>query len=265
MTAEAAGIEMGDLDRRLANPRTGDELEQLASTLNGMLERVSDGVATERRFVADAAHELRSPIAASSALLEVSLNTDGFEWRDVASSVLDEQRRLGALVDDLVLLARLDDAALLTTEHVMFDDVVAAETSRPFASDIEVVQLEPVAVDADPRALVRVVRNLLANADRHARSRIEVRLATTPTGGLLHIDDDGPGIPVEQRDRVFERFARLDDARSRDAGGSGIGLAIVKQVTEVHGGTVVATDSPLGGARFSVTLPISHLTTPLAT
>jgi signal transduction histidine kinase len=265
MTAEAAGIEIGDLDRRLPNPQTGDELEQLASTLNGMLDRVSDGVATERRFVADAAHELRSPIAASSALLEVSLNTDGFEWRDVASSVLDEQRRLGALVDDLVLLARLDDAALLTTEHVMFDDVVAAETSRPFASDIEVVQLEPVAVDADPRALVRVVRNLLANADRHARSRIEVRLETTPTGGLLHIDDDGPGIPVEQRDRVFERFARLDDARSRDAGGSGIGLAIVKQVTEVHGGTVVATDSPLGGARFSVTLPVSHLTTPLAT
>ncbi len=265
MTAEAAGIEIGDLTRRLPDPRTGDELEELAATLNGMLDRVSDGVATERRFVADAAHELRSPVAASTALLEVSLSADGLEWRGVASSVLDEQRRLGALVDDLVLLARLDDVSRLTAERVMLDDLVAAEASRMFASEIEVVHLEPVAINADPRSLARVVRNLLSNADRHAHTRIEVRLETTPTVGVLHVDDDGPGIPVEERERVFERFARLDDARSRDAGGFGLGLAIVNQVTELYGGTVIATDSPLGGARLTVTFPISQPTNPLDT
>ena len=168
MTLEAGSIEIGDLDHRLADPRTGDELDDLAATLNGMLDRVSQGVATERRFVADAAHELRSPIAASMALLEVSLSTDDMDWKTTAGSVLDEQRRLGALVDDLVLLARLDDAGANATERLMFDDIVAAEASRPFRSAIEVVSIEPAAVDADRRSLQRVVRNLLSNADRHA-------------------------------------------------------------------------------------------------
>ncbi len=261
MTAEAAGIEIGDLTRRLPDPATGDELEDLAATLNGMLDRVSQGVATERRFVADAAHELRSPIAASTALLEVALSTDDFDWRTAAASVLDEQRRLGALVDDLVLLARLDDAGPITGEPLMLDDIIAAEASRPFTATIEVVDLRPVAIDADRRSLERVVRNLLSNADRHAGTRIEVGLDVTATHGVLQVDDDGPGIPVEERERIFERFARLDDARSRDAGGSGIGLAIVKEVVEAHGGKVAVTESPLGGARFTVTLPLSHPTT----
>ncbi len=263
MTVEAASIEIGDLDRRLADPGTGDELDELAATLNGMLDRVRQGVATERRFVADAAHELRSPIAASTALLEVALSTSDLDWRLAAASVLDEQRRLAALVDDLVLLARLDDAgrATETNEAVMVDDIVVTETSRPFTAAIEVVHIEPVAVNADRRSLERVVRNLLSNADRHAASRIEVQLETHRGSAVLHVDDDGPGIPVEERERIFERFARLDDARGRDAGGSGIGLAIVKQVAEFHGGTVIATDSPLGGARLTVTLPLSTLTT----
>ena len=257
MTLEAGSIEIGDLDHRLAEPGTGDELDDLAATLNGMLDRVSQGVATERRFVADAAHELRSPIAASMALLEVSLSTDDMDWKTTASSVLDEQRRLGALVDDLVLLARLDDAGSNATERLMFDDIVAAEASRPFRSVIEVVAIEPAAVDADRRSLQRVVRNLLSNADRHASVRIEVCLAVAGGRAVFTVDDDGPGIPLEQRSVIFDRFARLDDARSRDAGGSGIGLSIVKQVTEHYGGTVTASDSPLGGARFTVTLPLA--------
>ena len=263
MTLEAAAIEIGDLDNRLADPGTGDELDELAATLNGMLDRVSQGVATERRFVADAAHELRSPIAASTALLEVSLTTDDLDWKTAAASVLDEQRRLAALVDDLVLLARLDDAGRTTdaSEAVMVDDLVVAEASRPFTATIEVVHIEPVAVNAERRSLERVVRNLLSNADRHAASRIEVHLSTERAGGVLHVDDDGPGIPIEQRTQIFDRFARLDDARSRDAGGSGIGLAIVKQVVETHGGTVIATESPLGGARLTVTLPLATLCT----
>ncbi len=262
MTLEAGSIEIGDLDHRLPDPQTGDELDDLAATLNGMLDRVRQGVVTERRFVADAAHELRSPIAASTALLEVSLSTGDLDWRTTAESVLDEQRRLGALVDDLVLLKRLDDAGPNLTERIMFDDIVVTETSRPFRSDIEVVTIEPTAVDADRRSLERVVRNLLSNADRHATRRLEIHLRSTATHAVLVIDDDGPGIPVEQRTRVFDRFARLDDARSRDAGGSGIGLSIVKQVTEAHGGSVAISDSPMDGARFTVMLPIASPTAP---
>lgn len=258
MTTEAGEIEIDDLERRLPDPRTGDELSDLAETINGMLDRVRHGVATERRFVADAAHELRSPIAASTALLEVSLGTDDLDWKVTAMSVLDEQRRLGALVDDLVLLARLDDAGRVAKrfDTVSLDDVVVAEVTRPFATEIEVMAIEPIDVVGDPASLVRVVRNLLSNADRHASDRVEVRLERRASDCLLHIDDDGSGVPAAERQRVFDRFARLDDARARDAGGSGIGLAIVKQVVELSGGTVEVTDAPLGGARFTVTLPL---------
>lgn len=171
MTIEADSVEIGDLDRRLADPGTGDELDELAATLNRMLDRVSQGVTTERRFVADAAHELRSPIAASTALLEVSLTTSELDWKTAAASVLDEQRRLATLVDDLVLLARLDDQGHTVdrTETVMVDDIVVTETSRPFLAAIDVTDIEPAAVDADRRSLERVVRNLLSNADRQPR------------------------------------------------------------------------------------------------
>ena len=171
MTIEADSVEIGDLDRRLADPGTEDELDELAATLNRMLDRVSQGVTTERRFVADAAHELRSPIAASTALLEVSLTTSELDWKTAAASVLDEQRRLATLVDDLVLLARLDDQGHTVdrTETVMVDDIVVTETSRPFLAAIDVTDIEPAAVDADRRSLERVVRNLLSNADRQPR------------------------------------------------------------------------------------------------
>lgn len=259
MTQEAAEIQIGDLEGRLPDPGTGDELSDLSATINSMLDRVSNGVATERRFVADAAHELRSPIAASTSLLEVALSTGDLDWTTTASSVLDEQRRLGALVDDLVLLARLDDAGKQAhpEESISFDDIVVAETSRPFSNNIEVITIEPVEINADPRSIVRLVRNLLSNADRHAAGRIEVRLETKDGFARLHIDDDGPGVPVDQRTYVFDRFARLDAARTRDAGGSGIGLAIVKQVAELNNGTAIVTDSPLGGARFTVAMPIA--------
>ncbi len=163
MTRQAAAIEIRELDRRLPEPGTGDELDELAETLNGMLDRVRQGVVTERRFVADAADELRSPITASTAMLEVALEADDPEWEETAARVLGEQRRLASLVDDLVLLARLDDAgrSAVPTERVMLDDVVAAEASRPFRSRVEVVALEPVPIDGERRSLERVVRNLL--------------------------------------------------------------------------------------------------------
>ena len=257
MTRQAALIEIGELDRRLPIPGTGDELDELAETLNTMLDRVRQGVLTERRFVADAAHELRSPVTASAALLEVALGTDDPEWEATGAQVLSEQRRLAQLVDDLVLLARLDDAAgrIARPERVMLDDLVAEEASRPFRSALQVVALEPAAIDGDRRSLERVVRNLLSNADRHASSRIDISLQVSVGVAMLHVDDDGSGIPVESRRTVFERFARLDDARSRHDGGSGIGLAIVNEVVAAHGGAVVIEDSPLGGARFTITLP----------
>ena len=130
-----------------------------------MLDRVRQGVLTERRFVADAAHELRSPVTASAALLEVALGTDDPEWEATGAQVLSEQRRLAQLVDDLVLLARLDDAAgrIARPERVMLDDLVAEEASRPFRSALQVVALEPAPIDGDRRSLERVVRNLLSN------------------------------------------------------------------------------------------------------
>ncbi len=260
MSSQAADIQLGDLDHRLPDPGTGDELSDLATTINAMLDRIDEGVGNQRRFVADAAHELRSPVTASTALLEVALAADDDDdWRSTAARVLDEQRRLGGLVDDLVLLARLDDSdsASEAAGQISLDDIVVSETSRPFAHRLDVVELEPVEFVGDANQLVRLVRNLLSNADRHASSQIEVRLRSDAETVVLQVDDDGPGVPVEQRKRVFDRFTRLDQARARDSGGSGIGLAIVKHVAERYGGTATVTGSPLGGACFIITLALT--------
>jgi signal transduction histidine kinase len=246
LRAGAEAVTAADPARRLPVPAAEDEVRRLAETLNGMLDRLEAGGARQRAFVADAAHELRSPLAAVRTTLEVALvhpDPDGAE--PALRTALEETVRMGRLVDDLLLLARLDAGAGRPAEPCDL-----AEVARSVAPDA-VLDLQPAPVVADRDALRRVVRNLVENAARHAST---VRVTVTPEV-LLLVDDDGPGIPEGERERVFDRFHRLDTPRSRDAGGAGLGLAIARELVTSLGGTVVAEASPLGGARLRVVLP----------
>lgn len=255
---QTAEITLRDLQRRLAVPAGRDELARLAGTLNDLLTRLDATTSQQRQFIADAAHELRSPLAALRAGLEVSArHPAAAPWPDSAAVALGDAERLSRLVDDLVHLARLDAHPRLRRHPVDLDEIVFDEVRRVRQRTTLVVDesaVTAVRLNGDGDALARVVRNLLDNAIRHARHRVTVTLTRSERQARLIVCDDGPGIAPEHRQRVFERFTRLDDARSRDGGGSGLGLSIVRDVTLAHGGTVVVQDSALG-ARFVVELP----------
>ncbi len=257
---QAAQITVTDLRRRLELSPANDEIHRLGATLNDLLERLDTSTNRQRQFVADAAHELRSPLAALRAELEVALHHPESTRREsLEAEVLSDLERLTRLVDDLVRLARLDASPTLRRVEVDLDDIVREEVRRARArSD---VPIEATAVGAarlvgDHDALARAVGNIVDNATRHARSRVVISLATDRSTATLLVSDDGPGIPAADRLRVLERFTRLDDARSRDAGGSGLGLAIVNEVTAAHGGTVVIEDNK-PGARVRLRLPLA--------
>lgn len=225
-------------------PESGDELARLADTLNRMLERLYRASEQQRTFVADAAHELRSPIASARAQLDVALATPtgAAEWESVATDVLHDIERVGRLTDDMLLLARLDAGAPQRSEPV---DVTAL-LGLPGPA---------LVVQADPQAVRRAVDNLVSNAHRHARATVEV--AATAGGGdvVVTVDDDGPGIAPGDRERVFERWLRLDDARAREEGGAGLGLAIARSVARSAGGDVTLAASALGGVQARLRLP----------
>jgi signal transduction histidine kinase len=249
-----------DLHRRVPAPATADEIGRLALTMNAMLDRLEVSAATQQQFVADASHELRSPLSALQTTLEVSLaHPDSSAWVDVASDALAEARRLHALVEDLLVLARTDapDPDRRSWRAVDLDEIVFAEAARQPPVGGVVMDLHRVSggrARGDPWQLARAVQNLLANAHRHAATRVSVELATAGNEVILVVADDGPGIAPADRQRIFERFARLDEARSHDAGGAGLGLAIVNGIVQSHGGRVAVIDSPQG-ARFEVRLP----------
>lgn len=257
---EVEEISFSQMHRRVPVPKTRDEIARLASTMNGMLTRLDDGQDRQRRFVADASHELRSPVASLRQHAEVALaHGDRIDAGQLAEVVLAESTRMQRLVDDLLLLARADEGSLQRVRRpVDLDDVVFAEARR--LRDLGVVRVDTSTVGAarvhgDEVPLGRVVRNLADNAARHAASSVAFALETRGADVVLHIDDDGAGIPAADRQRVLERFVRLDEGRSRDAGGAGLGLAIAAEVVAAHGGTVAVADSPLGGARITVHLP----------
>jgi signal transduction histidine kinase len=258
---EVADLSARDLSRRVPVPPTNDEVGRLARTMNAMLERLERAADRERGFVGDASHELRSPIAALRANLEVTRRAADAarRWTPADQEMLDEVLRMERLVDNLLLLARSDTPFAGTALTVLdFDDVVLEEVNRARTSTavpVEVGAFEPVRIRGDAAALGRVVRNLLENAKRYAASCVTVDLVDDAVGARLTVADDGPGVPAEQRERVFERFTRLDDARDRDHGGAGLGLAIVRQLVRAHGGDVVVEPRPGGGARFVVVLP----------
>lgn len=246
------------IDRRVAVPASRDEVAELAHTMNTMLDRLAAGRRRQREFVSDASHELRNPVAASTARLEVALaHAETTDWTETAHLVLDDQIRLGRLVDGLLLLARLDesDEPSVRTD-VDLDDLVHLEARRTVAIGVDVSMVEPVRVRGDARHLARVVRNLVDNAARHAEAVVAVGLSRCDGEALLVVEDDGPGIPPGDRVKVFDRFVRSDAGRARHDGGAGLGLAIVDAVVAGHGGSVAVREAASGGARLEVRLPL---------
>ncbi|MFT4262030.1 MAG: ATP-binding protein [Nocardioides sp.] len=264
MRRRASEMTTADLSARLPVPTTGDEIERLATTMNDLLERTEEAVVAQRRFVADASHELRSPIASVRALHETAhLGAPGQGAIDLTSEVLTEVRRLDDLVADLLFLAR-DNAGGEERQGQAIPVDLAVEAAflvdRPRRVPVTLMTSGSTWVLGDPRALSRMIRNLLDNAERHAASSIVVMVESVAADVRLVVSDDGPGIPDHERERVFGRFVRLDEARSRDAGGSGLGLAIVRQIATRHGGTAQVSDpsvrdNPMTGALITVTLP----------
>lgn len=259
MRREAGEITSERLDRRLPVPDGEDELSRLARTLNEMLDRVDLVHRRQRQFVSDASHELRSPLAVLRQLAEVAARRPGqADAAELAADVLAEEHRMEDLVEALLTLARLDDDSLGPLEPVDLDEVVLAEVARlrtPGRVRLVVTSLTPVTVQGSAPLTGQAVRNLLSNALRHAVTTVEVRMVVVDDRVEIVIDDDGAGIPVAERERVFERFVRLDEARARESGGSGLGLAIVRKAVLALGGEVRIEDSPLGGARLVLDLP----------
>ena len=258
--AEVEGITGDRLERRVPEPGSRDEVHRLALTMNAMLERLQGSRDRQRQFVADASHELRSPIASLRQTAEVERSHPGALGEgELAVAVLEESTRMQRLVEQLLLLTRADEGRVVgTPREVDVDDLALAEARRVRRTGLEVDAsgVAPGRVLGDAIALGQVTRNLVDNAARHAAGRISLRVGEADGHVELVVEDDGPGVPVDDRARVFERFVRLDDARSRDAGGSGLGLAIVAEVVRAHGGRVEVGDSAaLGGAAFTVVLP----------
>ncbi|WP_109211102.1 MULTISPECIES: HAMP domain-containing sensor histidine kinase [Microbacterium] len=258
--AEVDDITADRLDRRVAVPASGDEIAALAGTMNRMLDRLDASATAQRRFVSDASHELRSPLATIRQHAELAqLHPEATSVDDLAEVVHGEGLRMQELVDALLLLTRLDERAALHRESVDLDDLALAEVKRLRAGGpvVDGSGIHAARVQGDARLLGQLVRNLADNAARHARSAVAIGVAERDGHVMLTVDDDGVGVPPEERERIFERFVRLDEARARDAGGSGLGLAIVRAIAEAEGGGVRVGDSPLGGARFEVVLPVA--------
>lgn len=258
---EVDGITAERLHRRVPVPDSADEIAALATTMNGMLDRLDAAAKTQRRFVSDASHELRSPLATIRQHAELAqAHPDTMSIAELAEVVSEEGLRLQGIVESLLLLARLDEWADAPAEPVDLDDVALGEVRRLRASGIDVdgSGIRAARVEGEPRLLGQLVRNLVDNAVRHSRGRIAISVTPSESHVFVTVEDDGPGVPSEERERIFERFVRLDDARSRDAGGSGLGLAIVRGIAGAARGRVAVDESRWGGARFVVTLPRSE-------
>jgi signal transduction histidine kinase len=256
--AQVAAISAQELDRRVPEPVGEDEIARLARTMNAMLDRLERSQDRQRRFVSDASHELRSPIATIHHQLEVALaHPDRVTVDDLANELLPEDRRMAHVVEDLLLLARADEDILRVGRRpVDVDDLLLAEAGRLRQRgkvSVDTTTISAGRVLGDRAQLARLVRNLVDNAERHAASTVTLGLETSSNTVRVIVADDGAGVPAAERERIFERFTRLDDARARDSGGAGLGLAIVAEVARAHGGSVRVEGDP--GARFVVTFP----------
>ena len=262
----AAAIGSKGLGQRVPVPPSRDEIARLAVSMNEMLARLQDADVRQRQFVGDASHELRSPLAALQAQVDVALTRrDAGPDRVVLRQVQDQAQRMGVLIDDLLFLARADERVErhLPGEPVDLDELLLTEVGRLRAlggPGVELVSFAAARTTGSARDLARMLRNLGDNAAAHAHHAVAYSLRRDHDQAVIAVIDDGPGIPPADRDRVFDRFVRLDQARarSRTVGGTGLGLAIAHQIVQAHGGEIVATDRDDGeaGAAFIVRLPL---------
>jgi signal transduction histidine kinase len=259
--AEVAAIGGSELHRRVPVPAADDEVGRLATTMNDMLARVEDSQRRQRRFVADASHELRGPLTRMRTELEVDLEHPA--TADVEAthrSVLEEVVGLQQLVDDLLLLARSDGGIVdvAGARTVDLADVTRAAVAKATARPGVVIELAGVVAAPSvgrPGELQRAIGNLLDNAVRHAASAVRVSVSRDGDSVSVAVEDDGEGVPTAERDRVFERFARVDAARAAGEGGAGLGLSIARDIVDRHAGTLVVDADYVDGARFVITLP----------
>jgi signal transduction histidine kinase len=251
--------------RELPVPEARDEVRVLAVTLNDMLARLDSAQQRQRRLVSDTAHELRSPIASIRAQLEVALDHPGQQdWPQTAQDVLADTLRLASLAEDLLVLARLDEHQVRTAAGKPVDlaALVTEEAERSAGGRVPVTARTagPCVVTGEVEGLRRLLRNLIDNAMRYAKSGVEVAARREGGEAVLTVSDDGPGIPAADRERAFDRFVRLDDARSRDetqTGGAGLGLAIVRAIARTHGGSAYL-EGGIPGLRAVVRLPVDR-------
>jgi len=257
--AAVTAVTSADLSQRVPEPGTDDEIGRLARTMNDMLARLEDSAAWQRRFVADASHELRSPLTAIRAGLEVGLaHPDRAPWPQIAGRAVRQSQRLEQLIAELLVLAKADAYQLAARRQpvdlaALLADLLAAATPAP-GIRIDLSVPPGTATTGNPEELSRMFRNLLDNAIRYARHRVLITAAARPEGIVVEIADDGPGIAEEERERVFGRFVRLDASREQASGSAGLGLAIAREIATAHGATIVLTEAPGGGTRAVVTV-----------
>jgi signal transduction histidine kinase len=258
--SQVAEISASDLAERVPVPTSRDEIAALAVTMNEMLARIEAGHLAQQRFLADASHELRSPLATIISGLEVTeAHPELLDAELAINTLLPEAHRMRTLIEDLFLLARADERSLvLRKEQVPLGDLAEVEAirlRRDAAGCAIHTDISPASLIGDPVAVSRVIRNLVDNAVRHAKSRVDIAVGSRDGSAVLVVSDDGPGIAPAERARVFGRFVRLDSDRARSGGGSGLGLAIVAEVVAAHGGTVTIDHRPGGGTKMIVELP----------
>ncbi|MEV7008467.1 ATP-binding protein [Streptosporangium sp. NPDC051022] len=259
---EMSEITASDLSRRMSVSDGDDEITELTRTINATLERLDRAVQQQRRFASDASHELRTPLTGLRTKLELALADPDVENPvSTMRSALADAERLQAIVNDLLLLARLDAGVNAEPERIDLAELVSGEVKRRPARHEVLTDLDrDVVVRGNRIQLSRLLTNLLANADRHAVNKVAVHVGREGRDAVVEVADDGQGIAPEDRERIFQRFTRLDSARSRDAGGTGLGLPIARDIASAHQGSLYATDSRTGhGARLVLRLPLSPL------
>jgi signal transduction histidine kinase len=254
-------ITSADLSQRVPEPGTSDEIGNLAHTMNDMLGRLDEAATKQRRFVADASHELRSPLSAIRTTLEVGLaHPDMAPWPTIAERAAQQSARLEDLIQQLLLLAKADEHQLAVAQQpvdvgALLRDVVATTPAHDLDIDVDVTN--GLSTVGNREHLQRLLRNVIDNAVRYARSRVLITATTTSDEVRVEIDDDGPGIPTADQERVFDRFVRLDHSRERGSGTAGLGLAIAREIALAHGGRILIDASSTGGTRMIINLSLA--------